>query len=137
MERVAALFRDQVDPDASAGRVRCASAGLVHHLLAPGVVQITLDGAISLQPVDDHPVHEHRGLCGTRAVHGEVRLLHGLRPADVGYCQRNADDQLPHRLQRVGVRHRIEDIPREHRRPRVGLHIDDGRLARDGDSLFQ
>src|SRR5207237_1356621 len=48
MKRVTTFFRNQVDSDASGSRVRGASAGLVHHLLAPSVVQIALDGAVAL-----------------------------------------------------------------------------------------
>ena len=134
-ERVAAFFRDQVDADAAAGGVRGAAAGLVHHLLRAGVVHVALDGAVALQAVDDHPIHQHGRLRCARAVHREISLLHGLRSADVRSGQRDADDQLPHRLQRVRVRHRVEDLPLQNRRARVALHVDNRRLARDGHGL--
>ena len=135
-EAVAAFFRDHVDLHAAGRRVDRAAAGLVDHFLVAGVVGVGLDRAVALQPVDDHAVHHQRGLRGAEAVHGEVGLLHRLRAADVRRGQRDADDQLADALNGVGGRHRVEHFARQHLRLRVALHVDDRRLAGDGDRLF-
>ena len=128
-EPVAALLRDQIHLQPARGRIGCAAARLIDHLLASGIVQVALDGAVALKAVDDHPVHQHRGLPGACAVDREVGLLHRLRPAHVGRRQRHADDQLPDRLERVGIGNRVEDVARKHRRARVALDVHDGRGA--------
>ena len=135
-EAVAALFRDHVDLHAAGRRVDRAAAGLVDHFLVAGVVGVGLNRAVTLQTVDDHPVHHQRGLRRAEAVDGEVGLLHRLRAADVRRRQRDADDELSDALNRVGGRHRVEHVARQHLRLRVALDVDDGRLAGHGDRLL-
>jgi hypothetical protein len=69
-------------------------------------------------------------------VDGEIRLLHRLRSADIRRGQRDADDELPDRLNRVRARHRVENLTRQHLRLDVALDVDDRRLAGDGHGLF-
>ena len=128
-EAIAAFLGNQVDLHAAGRRIDGAAARLVHHLLVARVIQITLDGAVALEAVDDHPVHQHRCLRRAQAVHGEIGLLHGLRAADIRRRQCHADHQLTHRLDGVRGRHGVEDLARQHLRFQIALDVDDGRFT--------
>src|SRR5205823_10645269 len=125
------------DLHAAGRRIDVAAARLVHHLFIAGVIEITLDRAVALEAVDDHAVHQHRGLRRPQAVHGEIGLLHGLRAADIRRGQRHADNELTDRLNGVRGRHGIEDLAWQHLRLQIALHVDHGRFAGDRYGLLQ
>ena len=136
MQTVAAFFRNHVQLQAAGRRIGGTTAGLINHLLVAGIVQVALDSAIALKPVDDHPIHQNRSLRGAGAMHRKIGLLHRLRSAHVGQCQLNTKDELSHGLDSVCRGHQIEHVSRKDLRLGVRLQIHDRSLGCYGYRLF-
>ena len=130
MKLIAAFLRNNVDPQPLSGGIRNGSARLINHFLVSGVVLVTLNGAITLQTVDDHSIVQNGGLSSAGTMHIEVGLLHGLRTAHVRRGQCHTDNELPDGLDGVSVRHHIEYISGKNLCLHCRLNVDDGRLAR-------
>ena len=84
VQRVAAVFRNHIEPHATARDVRRGAAGRIDHLLAHRAVEVVLHGAVAVQTVDHQPVDQHRRLRRAHAVRRHVGLLHRARSAHVG-----------------------------------------------------
>src|SRR2546430_13530796 len=74
VQTVAAFSGNHVQLQTAGWRIGGTTAGLVNHLLVAGIVQVALDSAVTLKPVDDHPIHQNRSLRAAGAMHGKVGL---------------------------------------------------------------
>ena len=134
---VAALARDHVDADPAARRLGAHAAGLVHHLLVGQVVVVALDGAVAADAVHVLAVDLDGHLRRAHPVHRHVGLLRRGGQPHLGPVHLDAGDELRRRLQRVAGRDGVENLAVEHLGPRRRLHVDQRRLARDGDRLLE
>ena len=105
-EAVAALARNHVEAHAAGRGLGADPRGLVADLLVHRVVEVALDGAVGLQAVDHHAVHQHRDVGRGHAVRGHVGLLHRARAAGVRQAQVDADHELAHALDAAAGRNR-------------------------------
>ena len=136
-DRVAAVARNHVQPDAPAGNICRRAAGRVDHLLAHRAVEVVLHGTVDVEAVDHQAVHGHGRLRRSGAMCRHVGLLHRARAADVRCVQRHAGDELPHPLNRAAGRHRVEHVAREHLGLGRALHVHDRGCARDGQRFLK
>ncbi len=136
-EPVAALARNHVQADATGLRVGANARGLVADLLVHRVVEVALDRAVALQPVDHHAVDQHRVLRRAHPVRRHVGLLHRARAARVGQAQVDADDQLTHALNRPAGRDRVDRFAVQHLCVHRRRHVDHRRVAGDRDRLLE
>ena len=83
-ERVAAVLRDHVQAHAAAGTLGGNTGSLIAHLREHAFVEVLLDGAVALDPVQADAVHHDVVVFRIAAVRRDIGLLHPLRAADVG-----------------------------------------------------
>ena len=136
-ERVAALARDHVDAHPAPRGLGGHAAGLVGHLLGGQLVVVVLDAAVAVGAVDELPVHRHADLPPAHPVSHHDGLLRRRGQADLGAIQLDADNELRGRLHVATGRDGVEHLGVEHLDPAGRLHVDDGRLARDGHRLLE
>jgi hypothetical protein len=136
-EAVAAVLRHQVHRQAAGDRFRRAAGSLVDGFLDHRFVVVRHHRAVGHVAVGEQAVDGDDRARGADAVHGEVGLLHRARAADVGGGECDADNQLAEALNRLGARHRVEHVARQHLRLLVGLDVNHRRRARDRDRLLE
>ena len=87
--------------------------------------------------VGHHAVDERPRIGGERAVHRQAPAHpHRRRTADVVLPRQDRGDRAGHRHVVAPGRQRLEQLVGDHFAPLTRLHVDDRRLAGDGDALF-
>ncbi len=134
---VAAVLGHQVQGDAAGHGLGVAAGGHVDRFLRHRLVVVGIDRAVAHETVGHQAVDEHDRLRRAGAADEEVDLLHGARATHVGLIERDAGDELTQPLNGAGGRHGVEHVARQHLLLDVALHVDERRLPRNRDRLFE
>jgi hypothetical protein len=136
-EAVAAFLRDHVDPHPAARDVCAGAARLEAHFRVCRVAEVGLHLAAVHQAVHRHAVHLHGRVGLPRPVRRHVDLLHLLVAADVRVALADAGHQCGEPRVVARRRHGVEQFPVQDGGPLRALHVDDRRVAGDGDGFLQ
>jgi hypothetical protein len=134
---VAAFLRDDVHAHAAGRGLGAHRARLKRHLLRHAVVEVRQRAAVRTHRVQFHSVNLRDGLKPVRAVRSDPDLLDSRRAANVLSARDDAGERgadVPHH---PSARQHVEEVPIDDLLLHRALHVDERRLAGDGNGLLE